>query len=193
MSQETTTFAPIISMFPWSDTDAPDSAIKGIRPMGNLLAIVDDGAIAIPSSGDNQAVRCDLTLPPNFMYALQDLYVGISGAGLAAASNWELVGGFRYQNSQGGVAGTESFSALLSMTSPGATMFGVSGLTWEQAFQLQSPMPKFLQTPGSTWDLRLINLTNDDIVAQLNYVASFLMFTINQEFDAGVNTPLLTR
>lgn len=190
MAIEVTEFVPDLEVFPWSDTGAPDPAVRGVRPMGNLRAVIEDGVVAVPGAGDFQMFRSNTTLPPNFMYSIQDAYVSIGGVGLPAASNWEVLGSFTYQDA---TSGNNTFVCNFPLFSRGANTQGVSGLSWAQPYCLDCPLPSFLQKAGSVFSIRLINRTVDDIAITVDITLSFLVFTIAQEFDAGVNTPLLTR
>lgn len=192
MAIEVTEFVPTLEVFPWSDTGAPDPSRQGIRPMGNLRATMVGGVIPVPGAGDFQAFRATITLPDNFMYALQDVYCAIGGAGAdpASDSNWELIANMDYLDATAGNTNTE---CRLPLISPGAAMHAMSGASWQQAYCLDCPVPKFLQKAGSVFSLRFVDRTVDDIAADFDLTMSFLVFTIAQEFDAGVNTPILIR
>lgn len=135
-------------------------------------------------------LRATMTLPPNFVYSLQDIYVSLGGAGLPAASNWELLAELSYLDA---TAGNNSFAIILPLDSSGAVAHAISGLGWEQPYCLECTYPSFLAKAGSVYSVRMINRTIDDIAITFNIVMSFLVYTVAQEFDAGVNTPLLTR
>lgn len=190
MAIEVTEFLPALETFPWSDTDAPDPADRGIRPIANLRAVLEDGIVPVPGAGDFQMFRANVTLPPNFVYSLQDAYVNIGGAGLVAASNWETIASFTYQDA---TSGNNTFVCHFPLFSRGAVTLGVSGSSWTQPYCIDCPFPTFLQKAGSLFSVRLINRTVDDIAITVDILLNFLVFTVAQEFDAGVNTPLLTR
>lgn len=190
MAQETTEFVPALEVFPWSDTGAPDPALRGIRPLGNLLAVIEDGAVAIPAVGANQAIRATITLPPNFMYALQDVYVSVGGAGLPAAGQWDPLAVIMYLDN---TAGDNDFQVVMPLKSEGAAMAGISTLQWVIPYCMCGPVPRFLQKAGSVLTIRLVNPNDDDIAVLFDCTLNFLRYTVAQEFDAGVNTPVLTR
>lgn len=192
MAIEVTEFVPSLEIFPWADTGAPDPALRGIRPMGALTAVLNDGVVPVPGAGDFQAFRSTVTLPVNYLYALQDVYLSIGGVGTAPGtdSNWELIAEMLYVDA---TPGNNSFEIMLPIRSAGAAMNGMSGNSWEQVYCLDCPVPRFLQKAGSVFTARFVDRTIDDIAATFNCVMSFLVFTVAQEFDAGVNTPILTR
>lgn len=190
MAQDTTEFVPILRKVSWSDTGAPDPSIRGIRPLGALSAIVEDGTVDAPGVGANSVIRSTTTLPANFMYSLQDVYCSIGGNGVPSASNWSNNANLLILDA---TPGQNNFNLHMALESPGASSFGISGNTWEHPYCLHCAVPKFIQKPGSVITLRFNNQTDDDIAATFNLILNFLVFTVAQEFDAGVNTPLLTR
>lgn len=188
MAIVTTTFTPDLTVFPWSDTDAPDPGRRGIRPLGELVAVVLDGAVGAPGAGDNQHVSCNVTLPDNFQYILTDAMASVVGIGLAAADNWEAQAGLIVFDLGGTPTPLKEFAVGMSSVAPWqlATSF-------VKAWRPDDPLPTYLLNGGTFIETSYTNLTDDDIAVVFNFVFRFLTYTVAQQFDAGVNTPLLVR
>lgn len=191
MAIETTIFDYNLSLFPWSDTDAPDPGRRGIRPQAVLLGVIRDGVIDQPGVGDNAHVRLNLVpLPANFMYVLTDYSCSIAGTGLAAADNWENNATLIYQDTVGGIGSSQSLEYSIGLTSIGPAQVDAAWIsTWRPTLAL----PTFMMAGGGNLQARFTNLTNNDVAGNLNAIVRFLVYTLTQEFDAGVNTPLLIR
>lgn len=189
MSVDVTVLTPAESIFPWDDSvDTPD-LLKQVRPVGELRIVVRDGAVAIGGVGDSQEVRIDNTLPVNFSYVMKDASLLVTGAGLPAASNWELQASMVYNHRED--AAPTIIQWGLGWDSPGAA--GASTAFWNTIYRPIAKLPSFQMTQGSQIQTRLTNLTTNDIAVTINYTLFFLVYTLNQRFDSNINTPLLTR
>lgn len=189
MAIELTQITPELAMFPWADTGAPDSSDKSLRPLGVLQAKVRDTTIAVPAAGDNQVVSVTTVLPVNFMYVLTDIAAYMRTVGLVAANNWEEFAGLLFFDS----AGPAIIDTIEYPMGYNSTLTGASNLTANRAWIPFGPLPKFLQVGGSTWNSVFTNNTNDDISGNLNFMARWVVYTVSQQYDAGVNTPQLIR
>jgi len=186
MAIEATTFTPVFTMFPWSDSSGHEDTLQ---PIGSLMANVRDGVIPVPGAGDSQEVRCDVTLPENFSYVLTDAYMSILGAGATSASNWEVLASLIFQDTTPGQP--QTFELGLNWFTDGVSQ--ATGLIWVNAYRVATPLPTFQQLAGGLWQTRAHNNTNDDIAAQFQLTMRFLVYTIGQQFDSKVNTPQLIR
>lgn len=188
MSIVLTTVVPVLSSLPWSDTGAPDPSDKSIQPMGVLQAKIRDEVIGAPGTGDNQVVLVNIQLPVNFMYSLTDIACSFRTTGLVAANNWEDDAVCLFFDSAG-PAIIDTIEYLMGYKS----QLLASNTTSLRSYQPFGEIPKFLQVGGSTWQSVFTNNTDDDIVATMNLMARFLVFTVDQQYDVGVNTPQLVR
>jgi hypothetical protein len=165
---------------------------SGLAPLGEIFAVVRDGVIAQPGVGDSANVTSNVTLPVNFMYALTDISVDIDVAGLIGDNNWALRGTAIWFDTVGVTPSSAKLEFSVGLSSPGA-IAQQSGTRAGVSFFPIGPLPNFLQVGGGLWNFTFENLTTNDIAANFNFVARFLRYTVAQQFDAGVNTPSLTR
>lgn len=190
MASEFTIFSPALRVNPWSDTDAPDPSDRGIRPLGELLAVTREGAVDQPGVSDNAVIRVNINLPINFMYTLTDCACAVTGIGLPAASNWVLGGSLLYQNTVAGALGADAMEYHIGMIANTAVQEnGFFNVDYRPAGNL----PSFLQEGGGNWQARFNNQTDNDIAVTFDCVFRFLIYTVQQQYDAGVNTPTLIR
>jgi hypothetical protein len=190
MAEIDTLFFPTPEMFPWSVTAAPNSAISGIKPLGAMTTVTRDGTIALTGVGDVQMTQASVVLPANFLYALTDIAVMIHQATLPAAMNWESTAQLTWFDTIGGLGSSQTMEFGIGMDS---TLVKENGTVCHRVYRAAGPLPTFLLVGGGSLNAVFNNLTSNDVAATFNYVARFLVYTVDQQFDAGVNTPLLTR
>lgn len=188
MAIETTDFTPTERIFPWGDTGAPNPTVRGLRPLGELYVNVLDGVVPVPSAGDNQNVTVNVNLPDNFVYLFMDTAVSVDGVGLATADNWEDLASIVLFDVSTGVVPNLEYS--IGYVSAGGIGFGTR---WIHNWRAQAPFPTYMLAGGTRVLTRFTNLTNDDIASNFNLVHRFIQYTVTQQFDAGVNSPILTR
>lgn len=184
-----TTFTADTRRFSFSDTDAPDPAVPGYRPLGQLLMNVVDGAVPLSAAGDTQEIVCDFTLPSNFQYVLMDARAKIDGLGAVAADNWNNLGGAIYTSIVGQFA-SPLYEAGFEWLSQGASL---NATRWDKFWRPVGELPKYQLTGGGSWTNRFDNTNAEDIAVVFNFQMWFWVYTIAQEFDALVNTPTLVR
>jgi len=189
MARITTTFTPTIIPFPFRTGD--DDAI-GMKPSAAITAVVLSAAVAASGANDNQAVRIDLALPPNFSYVITDLMAKINVA--AAANTWDDIGMISYLDASDTEFRTTEYG--IEMLSQGQIeastvrlkIFTPTGLL--PSFQMIPPVGgavgAFLQ---GFWE----NSTDQQAAATFSFTARFLQYTVAQAYDVDVNTPLLIR
>lgn len=185
MAVVTTTIVPALTIFPWTDLEGtkPDN----IQPIGELMANTRDGAITLSGTGDTQEARWVVTLPPNYSYVLQDYSASIN---ISAANTWEDLQTLIFQDT-GGAAGTQTFEWGINLKSEGVTR-GPSTVIQIQTYRPLA-YPKFQMRGGGVLQSTFVDLTTEEGAANLNATARFLIYTIAQQFDTSVNTPLLVR
>lgn len=150
--------------------------------MGELIANVKDGAVALSGAGDTQEIVFNITLPVNFVYVLSDMSANVIGTGLPAAITWEELGFSQFLGS-----GREY---SIGWFSRGAHQVGASSMmSWGNG----QDIPGFLIVGGGSWQNRLSNQTDEEIAVTFNFTMRFLVYSVQQRFDSRINTPQLTR
>lgn len=182
-----TALVPDLVVFPWESRGPPIDQ-KSVQPFGVLQAKIRNSVVAGAGTGDNQVLTVTTALPANNMYVLTDIAAYIRTVGLVGANNWEPDAHLLYFDSGGPLIADTieypmNYSGNLSQTNTTSVM------VWTPF----APFPTFLEVGGSTWVSIFTNLTDDDISGTFNFMARWLMYTVEQQYDANVGTPLLTR
>lgn len=180
MARVLTTVVPTLHTFPWSGARGEGPSI---RPIAELLAFANGAAITISGVGDTQQIQVLVTLPVNYTYAWVYANAAIVGAGAKTADNWEDDAALNYTTS-GTFVATSWISA------------GASEQTgnWVKSFRLpEGTLPNTLLRGGDPVASQFMNLSTDDIAVTFSMTLRFLVYTVVQEFDTAVNTPILVR
>jgi len=180
----TTTIVPILGLFPWSDATGQQ---RTVQPIAELVAAINQGSVAATGAGDTQFLIADFGLPPNFSYVLTDASAMIRVPSLPALHNWDVLAGCVLLDPES-AAPRKRYS--LGFESPGAHQFSTTASDLD--YVLHNKPPTF-QTRDGFFFIRFVNVTENDLSAELNMTFRFLVFTKSQEYDSGVNSPLLTR
>lgn len=178
----TVTFTPALVFTPW--TDAP-GAPKDPSPVGELNAGTAGGSMTLSGAGDTQEARWTVTLPANYSWVLTDVALSMQTA-TAGTNSWPDLQNAQYFD------GNTGLLYALGLISDGV-MVGQGSLAEIQAYRLRGDKPTFMQKAGAIWQFTLVNLTAEEPVGIFNAHARFLAYTIDQEFDTRINTPVLTR
>lgn len=187
MAIVTTTLIPELTFVPWTEVGHEHVGIESNpKPFGELIANTRDGVITLSGVGDTQEVRWSITLPPNFSYVLKDLAVSVAVDG---TNTWPAQANLVFFNTS--AEAPQTFEYGLGMTSEGLSL----GTTVTEArhYRPAGPLPSFMQLADNVWQIVVVNATLQEPVANFNGVGRFLMYSIAQQFDTSINTPLLTR
>lgn len=187
MAIVTTTIVPVLTLFPWADKFA--GMPKSIQPIGELMANSRDAAITLSGAGDTQEARWSITLPANYAYVLTNYSSTIA---VGATNTWPDLQSLIFSDTIGSLGGTQTFEWGVGLKSDGVTIRPGS-VTEIQVYRPTGPLPSFLQFGGGIWNSTFIDLTAEEPVAELNATARFLVYTVDQQYDANVNTPQLIR
>lgn len=185
MAIVTTTIVPVLTLFPWQSRTGVQDTLK---PVAELMANSRDEAITLSGTGDTQETRWSVMLPPNFTYILKDFSASID---IAATNTWEDLQSLIYFDTVSG-GSSQTFEYGIGLKSEGvARRTGTT--SQEQVYRPIAPLPSFMQVGGGLWTATFVDLTTEEGAANFNCTARFLVYTIAQQFDVQVNTPLLTR
>ncbi len=186
MAVVTTTIVPELTFFPWQDRG--QNMGKGLAPVGEIIANSRDAAITLSGAGDTQEARWVITLPPNNSYVMIDYSATINIG--AAANTWETVQSLVFFDTT--LLGPQTFEWGVGLVTDGESSLPGT-INKAKVWRPASPLPTFQQNAGGLWQTTLVDLTAEEPAANLNATARFLVYTIDQQYDAAVNTPQLIR
>ncbi len=186
MAIVTTSIIPTLTYFPWADRGGVIE--ESIQPVGELIANSRDEPVTLSGVGDTQELRWNWTLPPNNSYVCIDLTATINIP--AAANTWEDVNSLIFFDTTELAA--QTFEWGIGLISDGVA-HQAGTVNQGKFYRPASPLPTFQQNAGGSWQAAFVNLTTNEPAANFNGTARFLVYTIGQQYDAAVNTPLLIR
>lgn len=162
---------------------------NNIYPRRRLIA-QSSTTITAKDALDTKTIDIDVTLPVNFAYALDQLYIGLGAGGNLDVDNYEPLALCTLQFSNAALS-----DVFFSMESPGITFQDLDGS--RQTYSV-SPTQKFSELFSNqiglapTLSIALNDRDAVNLTAALNlrFYASFLQYDIRQVDQVVVNAPM---
>lgn len=188
MATVTTTLLPIVSTFPFTGYVEPNLTPAA---RGEVLAVLKDGTWTASGAGDNQRLIIRVNLPNNFAYVVTDVQLEIKGS-VGLVYNVDLQGALNLYNA--GSVANRTLDVPIGLTCPGDYALNLAD---QVATYRPLNLYKGIVIPAFNDNVRLecqfYNTTANDQQYDVDFVARFLQFDINQVHALAVNTAIPTR
>lgn len=187
MAVDTTTITPTITATPFAGYTQSNVDTVGAR--GVIEASVSAVSIPAPGAGDNQLLKLNITLPPNFAYSMVDYCLELRSS--SSVFNWQDNSVLQInQNTAGnGVSrpvGLKSTGTGLIGSTPQASAYYVPVCPTTALFRGINADSPFIQAD-------FFNSTANDVEYFVLLYSRFLQFDIEQLRNLEVNSPIPVR